>query len=661
MSGWLVDAGLVFVLACIGGQWIAPGKARWTDVALLAAAILVATAEILACCRRLSDPACWIGLHLSALLPASVLHFRRRTQPTAHEAEPALTVASSGDRLGLAERVLLAAVILGYLVLAWLCVRVPPNNWDSLTYHLSRTGYYLQQSHLGHFETPNTRQTDFPFNAELLCLWTLVFLRAETCVNLIQWGAALAGAATCVALAQQAGVERRFALLGGLVFLTLPIVVFEATTTQNDLVATWFALATMLSLLRFSQSGRTGDALLAGIACGLAVGTKNTVLLCLPGLFLAGCLLWMCRSPISGKHLLKGVVPAGLAALFLGGSWCLLNYSARGTVFCGVEYASQRVAAPGLQSFACNALRYAYQWCDWTGLPDRNLWLDRVALGQQSLARDIFRNQLDVVNDDRWTLGGLKHWPTVPYAMTEDHAWFGPNGVLFLLVGGLTGLAVALRQRDWKVVAIALPGLSFVLADCLLLKWQPWGGRLFCIAAGFSVPVAARGIQWLDEHSRGFRISLLVLLCGLLTLYTCVTHNSAKRIDKLGRMTEAELRFPERPQMQAVHRWLQENRSPGAVTGFFGNGDDADYICFLPDFSCPVRHYRNDAGQLLEQLERGELEIAVAHFATKDLPTGIPATYRVTRITEDWVGLCRASSPGSEPAIEHSSGRGDSE
>ena len=74
-----------------------------------------------------------------------------------------------------------------YAVQAVLIVHVPQNNFDSMTYHLSRVAYWLQHQTLAPWATPNPRQTTFPMNAELGVLWTVMFSGSDRWSGFIQW------------------------------------------------------------------------------------------------------------------------------------------------------------------------------------------------------------------------------------------------------------------------------------------------------------------------------------------------------------------------------------------------------------------------------------------------------------------------------------------
>ncbi|MBA2448457.1 MAG: hypothetical protein H0V51_10585, partial [Chloroflexi bacterium] len=129
---------------------------------------------------------------------------------------------------------LLGAVLLVGLTSTVLALLVPPNNFDSLMYHMSRVGYYLQFRSLDHYPTTNLRQVTFPANAELLVLWTVAFLGSDRLANTVQLVAWVVTTVGVYGLGRRVGLGAAAALLGAGAFALLPQVVLQSTSAHND-------------------------------------------------------------------------------------------------------------------------------------------------------------------------------------------------------------------------------------------------------------------------------------------------------------------------------------------------------------------------------------------------------------------------------------------
>jgi 4-amino-4-deoxy-L-arabinose transferase-like glycosyltransferase len=180
------------------------------------------------------------------------------------------------------------------VLLLFLALYVPPNNHDSMTYHMTRVAMYLQQGSLDAFTTPDLRQTVLPANAEILILWSAVLLRHDAAANLVQWCSWVASLVAVFGLARLLGFAAARSLFAALAFGAFPAVVLQATSTQNDLVMAFFVLCAFLFAGTEAMGRNGGTHTLAAIAMGLAVGTKALGLLLVPGLaaFIAASWAW---------------------------------------------------------------------------------------------------------------------------------------------------------------------------------------------------------------------------------------------------------------------------------------------------------------------------------------------------------------------------------
>ena len=127
---------------------------------------------------------------------------------------------------------------------------MPPNNWDSLTYHLARVAAWhaarrrplgRERADRADQRVPAARRTADPLP-----------LRRDGSTALFalpQYVAQLAILAAVYGAARRLGFEPRAAACGSALVATFSLVALEATTAQNDLVAASFPVAAAFLLL----------------------------------------------------------------------------------------------------------------------------------------------------------------------------------------------------------------------------------------------------------------------------------------------------------------------------------------------------------------------------------------------------------------------------
>ncbi len=155
-----------------------------------------------------------------------------------------------------------------------IAVGSPPNSGDSQTYHLARIEHWIQNRSLAFYLTPDTRQLMLPNLGEILILQFRLLSGGDRFDNLVQW---LAGAGSVIVVGRIAvalGASRRGAAFVRLVAVALPIGIL-GSSTQNDLVVTFFLLCMAERVLAWRTSRSLSDAGFIAIAAGLALATKG--------------------------------------------------------------------------------------------------------------------------------------------------------------------------------------------------------------------------------------------------------------------------------------------------------------------------------------------------------------------------------------------------
>lgn len=173
-------------------------------------------------------------------------------------------------------------LIFGVIGFISILASVPPVSRDALTHHLAIPKLYIE--HGGIYEIPHLEFSYYPMNLDLLYMVPLYF-NNDIIPKFIHFSFALIIAAMIYKYLRRR-INTEYALLGGLFFLTIPIIIRLSSTVYVDLGLICFLFAALLSLFSWIESGfKSKHLFVSAIFCGLALGTKYNGLI---GLFLFG-------------------------------------------------------------------------------------------------------------------------------------------------------------------------------------------------------------------------------------------------------------------------------------------------------------------------------------------------------------------------------------
>ncbi len=483
---------------------------------------LVAAALLLSPIGLVSRP--WLEVVVFACLAAALVVWTARDQPRPPRVLPPAGVVRETLR-DPALAVLAFVVSCGWVYVLALAFFTPPLEWDSLTYHLPRASFWLQNEAVGYIEHANDARLDGnPPGGEIGLLWTMALSGGDRFVALPQLAAASALVVGVVGIAGRIGLSARSALLGGLLFASLPLVAVQAPTTYNDLV-----VASFLVIAVYASLGRArSDLLLWALAIGLALTTKFTGILALPVLVLVAAV----ANPIRRWPTLAA---AGLAGIVLGAPWYIVNRVETGHFDGALTNATAQVQERTLTAIAPTIRRELYSLVDFSGTRGIDVYtspspfttveelfgllgllalvvgvawgigagriLRGLAFGAGAALVIVLPAALAVVGDQF-----LRVWhefwlavdrPDVAAAdsswqwqLSSDAAasWFGPVAASLLVVATAIVARETWRRRFAPVaVVLAAAPLLFVVVFAILVPWDPWRGRFVV----FSVALAA--------------------------------------------------------------------------------------------------------------------------------------------------------------------------
>lgn len=570
--------------------------------------------------------------------------------------------------------VLLIVLVICALVNLVLAVGLPVNNWDSMTYHLSRVGYWIQHGSTDHFFTHNERQNFAPPNAEFGILSVVIFVRAEWPAPLGQYAAYFVCLAAVYFIARQLGASNAASLFAALLLGTMTEVILQATIPKNGLIVSSFLACSIgfalvgLSALRPALKGLTTEdtevterrkkrqarrfpprevevpqtvarlrALVwSALALGLAVGTKVTALLFLPGFVIAGLVVTITGG--ATDRVRRGALWAVFCAcsvLVLGSFNSIRNYGDYGSIAGPKKTAKGvRLGKPTPRAVASNLARYGYHLCDFSGLVPQNL-ARGLTKARAAVAPPIFKGLGITLNAPELNVGDKPdvfavddktgRFDPIPH-LFEDTAWFGPVAFFVGLPLVVAHLVLSPLRKKWTRFAVALMPASYWLAVCAVLRYQLWGGRFFVTAAVAGAPLLA--LAYMPMRSRALKhfTTWLLTAVGVSTALTATFYNTSKPIvpkaAKEGELDPAKqhsvvsiarlrLRCASDPASYALLSIPQKHFPKRMRLGLVLGADDWDWPLFGPRLRRTLVPLPRESGRVATAFRDGEVDMVV--------------------------------------------------
>ena len=359
---------------------------------------------------------------------------------------------------------LLLSVMSIAILLGIVALMAPPNNWDSMTYHMSRVMHWIQNKNVGHYPTHITRQLYLQPWAEFAIMHFQILSGGDRFANLIQWFSMIGSLFGVSLIAKHFGANLRTQIFAAVIAVTIPMGILQASSTQNDYVASFWIVCYVYFIMQLIKEPANLNYLMAtGSSLGLALLTKGTNYL-----FALPFLVWFGFSglkKIKIKILNPFLVIIALVLLINSGYFMrnfeLFHYPFGGF---GAQYSNSAITFSTLSS---NIIR--------------NIALH---LGTPfSLINDVFYKGICAIhkhfniniNDPRST-----YVTTTFRILFVFHEDLTGNFVhFFLIVISITAFLVKYsRTKERNLLNYCIAVIGGFIVFCIYLKWQPWNSRL---------------------------------------------------------------------------------------------------------------------------------------------------------------------------------------
>ncbi len=417
-------------------------------------------------------------------------------------------------------------VVLIYSFGIFLILKVPPNNYDSMTCHMTRIAYWLQHGNYSPWATWDYTQQVYPINAQVQMLWSILFWGWDLFAGFAQWFASLAAILAIYGIARVIGWSRPQSLFASLVCSVFPEILLESTSVQNHLVAASLVACSFYFLfLGFKSMSKTSLGL-SSLAIALALGTHQFAFFILPGMGVTICLLWI-KYRKSASKLIPFFAITSVLSLFIFGSYMyIVNFKLYGNPFVDASSLAWSPPLPIKETetqtinnywtprmvlgWTKNNLgRYIHTSFDLTGLPP----VIKTPLYDIREKVSIFLFNLTRIPQKSNHFNIL--WRNM--SAHEDTAWFGILGFFLfyplILVQGINGL----KNRDPMKLGLLLAMFLYVFIWAGLIirnmGWSIYQGRYFILIALLFAPFIA------SVYRKGLTSRILCWMVVFLSIY----------------------------------------------------------------------------------------------------------------------------------------------
>lgn len=524
-------------------------------------------------------------------------------------------------------------VILLLIVELATVIFIVPNNWDSMTYHLSRVGYWAQFETLRHYFTINTRQNVYPINGEVLLLWAYAFLKSDVAFGLLEFISMLFTSLLIYKTSLLISMKKKQALFSALFFITLPALIIESTTTQNNIVITFFVFLAVYFLMVGLKKNSGEYILISSISTGIALGTKATFFLAAPGVAVS-LLYYYAKGIKKGKTflhykgdkelLIKWLCYSLLFMLLLGSYNYVLNFVNSNSFFGGKD--SHAISEYSLDAFLANLSRIMYKFIDMSGWPN--------TCSPHTYMKDtgkIFKALFDLFgikyNMAEATSPGVKFSFSINKRCNADYSYFGIMGVLVILPTLFSSLAKFKKHKQFKAWLTIIATLIFV-SFCVLLKFNRWNGRFFIMAVAFLAPLSGSFYYSGKNIARRLYKVAIIGVIPILVL-NCVRYNEQKPLPWGFLDSNLKMRCKMKTDIYEVFKFVEDNVGENSDIGVMMGGDDWDFPLF-------------NGKRKVFQVKRPEdvpTQVEVILAKVEKVSKVLPNMWKYKKINSEWVLL----------------------
>jgi 4-amino-4-deoxy-L-arabinose transferase-like glycosyltransferase len=421
-------------------------------------------------------------------------------------------------KYSLLEKYLLLLIISCLSALFFQGLLYPPNNFDSLTYHLTRIIFWISNESVLHYQSNVLRDLYQPPLVEYILLNINLLNGNDLFSNSIQLFFLCLSIIVLVLILDVFKINRSNKIVAIIFLITIPSVLLQATNTKNDIVAGFFVLTSIYYTYQVYLNMSLKQFILLGLSVGLGVLVKGTVYLFLAPVLFFG-FVFIIAKIISNKNfkaLFYGLTSLSIV-LFLNINHFYQNSKIGDNFFSidNTEGQAYNNAKINLEVIESNLLKNIGLHIDYPFQENYDYWLKRYHYLNEIPLNTIETNFLNYKY-----VGPKRH---------ETHEDLTPNSIhLYLsLFLGMFLYSIFYYKKNKRELILVLIMSCMVIIFVGYLKWQPHHTRLHIPLFMLSVVLITIAISKIKYFVLIISPVYLILIYNFIFL---VTYNNSRPV-----------------------------------------------------------------------------------------------------------------------------------
>jgi len=437
-----------------------------------------------------------------------------------------LLILQKYSSLTLYEKLLIFVIAVFLFILFVQGIFYPPNNWDSLTYHMSRIIYWIGNESVVYFPTNILRHLYQPPFGEYFILNISLLQGNDIFANSVQLLFLVACVVTINSILKLFNVSFFNRCIILLLVITIPSVALQASTTKNDIICAFFVLTTIYFGLLSTKTKNIENFIFIGLSVGLGMLTKGTFYIYAFPILL---ILFFCliKKDFNIKIVYYAII-AIFIALILNIGYFTRNYSVNKNIL-----QIDKVEGDMFSNNEMNPTLLTSNILKNSGL---HLGYPINTLGEKFI-RKIHTEYLKTpINNPETNYLNIPYEGKIAISTHEDLV---PNTYHFILVliTFLFSIVIALKNLKKHLAIILMLIVVFFqfLLFCAYLKWQPWHTRL-------QIPLfigAMLMVGLLLEKNKYYKYFVIISIpLALYSFYFNINYNNLRPFSKNWKYTK---------------------------------------------------------------------------------------------------------------------------